>query len=133
MKNSALSLTVLQISAVVASLLAIMQALLGFGVVQVRGLHGTLGNALFVVMLVAAVAAFLWSRTSHNKGLLMHAAGMAVLAIVQIGLGEMGQRSLHIAVGMLFLLGALALATLSFRKPGTGLDRASVDQARLGG
>ena len=133
MKNSAVSLTVVQISAVVASLLAILQALLGFGVVQVRGLHGTLGNALFVVMLIAAVAAFLWSRRSGNKGLFMHAAGMAVLAIVQIGLGEMGQRSVHIAVGMLFLLGVLALATLSFRKPGTALDSTPVDQSRLRG
>lgn len=125
-------LLTLQISAALAALLAVVQAVLGFMMVSgsYAASHGTIGNVTFVVALVAAVAAFLWMRRSDNKGLFMHAAGMAVIALVQVALGEMGQREAHIAVGVLFLVGALALATLSFRKPGE--VAAPVPRERLG-
>lgn len=133
MNNAAASLLTLKIFAVLAALLSIVQALLGFGLLEVRGVHGTIGYVTFVVTVVAAVAAFLWSRASGNKGIFMHAAGMAVIALVQVGLGGMGLRSAHIAVGVLFLVGAVALATLAFRKPGVALDDQRVDPARLQG
>lgn len=119
-------LLTLQIAAALAALLAVVQAVLGLMIVGGTwvGEHGTIGNLTFVVALVAAVAAFLWSRRSGNKGLFMHAAGMAVIALAQVALGEMGLRTVHIAVGVLFLVGAVALATLAFRKPGVPQDAA---------
>jgi hypothetical protein len=127
-------LLTLQISAALAALLSVVQAVLGFLIVSGNGgsQHGTIANLTFVVVLVAAVAAFLWMRRSGNKGLFMHAAGMLVIAIVQLGLGEMGQRAAHIAVGVLFLVGSVALATLSFRKPGA-VEAAPVPRERLDG
>ena len=122
MSNAAV-LTVLRVFALLTALLSIVQALRGFGWIPLEwAWHGHLGNATFVTALVAAVFAFLWSRRSGNKGIFMHAASMAVLALVQVGLGEMGLRSVHMAVGVLFLVGAVALATLSYRKPGTAVD-----------
>lgn len=131
MKNP--TLRVLQVSAVLTALLAVVQTLLGFGWLEVSGVHGTIGNLTVVVALVAAVAAFLWWRASDNKGLFMHAAGMAVLALVQVALGEVGLRTLHMALGVLFLVGAVALATLALRKPGVALADQRVDPARLRG
>ena len=133
MRNTSTTLTVLRVSAALTALLAVWQTVVGFGWVDGGGQHGNVGNATLVVALVAAVAAFLWSRASGNKGLFMHAAGMAVLALVQIALGEMSLAGVHMAVGVLFLVGAVALATLSFRKPGTSLDEQRVDPARLRG
>ncbi len=127
-------LLTLQISAALAALLSVVQAVLGFQIVGGTWVdsHGTIGNVTFVVSLVAAVAAFLWMRRSGNKGLFMHAAGMAVIALAQVALGEMGQRAAHIAVGVLFLLGAVALATLAFRKPGA-VEAPPVSRERLDG
>lgn len=133
MKNASAALTVLKVSAILTALLAIWQTVVGFGWVDGGGMHGMVGNVTFVVALVAAVAAFLWKRASGNTGLFMHAAGMAVLALAQIALGEMSLREVHMATGVLFLVGAVALATLSFRKPGVALDDQRVDPARLRG
>lgn len=127
-------LLTLQISAALAALLSIVQAVLGFMIVGGTWVsaHGMIGNLTFVVTLVAAVAAFLWMRRSGNKGLFMHAGGMVVVALAQVALGETGQRAAHIAIGVLFLLGAVALATLSFRKPGA-VDAPPVSRERLNG
>lgn len=131
MTNSSTSLIVLKVTAVLTALLSIWQAVVGFGWVDSFGQHGMIGNVSFVLMVVAAVAAFLWSRGTGDKGLFMHAAGMAVLAVVQIALGEMHLREVHMATGVLFLVGAVALATLSLRRGAhslpetgrTGVDR----------
>ena len=56
----------------------------------------------------------------------------AFIALAQVALGETGLRAAHIAVGVLFLLGAVALATLAFRKPGA-VDAPPVPRERLGG
>jgi hypothetical protein len=127
-------LLTLQISAALAALLSVVQAVLGFMIVSGSGgsQHGTIANLLFAVMLVAAVAAFLWMRRSGNRGLFMHAGGMLVLAVLQLGLGEMGQRVAHIGVGVLFLLGSVALATLAIRKPGA-VEAPPVARERLEG
>jgi hypothetical protein len=131
MKNSDTTLTLLKTTAALSALLGVLQTLLGFGWLSMPGWHGTLGNVTFVVALLAAVFAFLWMRKSDNKGLFMHAAGMAVIAMVQIALGEMEIREVHMAVGVLFLVGSVALATLAFRKPGMALADQRIDPARL--
>lgn len=113
----------LRIFAVLTALLSIVQALRGFGWLPIDwSWHGTLANVTFVTALITAVFAFLWSRRTGDKGQFMHAAGMAVLGVVQIGLGEMGLRSVHMAVGVLFLVGAIALGTLSFRSTPSHVD-----------
>lgn len=112
------SLLVLRISAVLASLVAIFQATSGFGWAGAFSVHPRTGELATVLLVVAVVAAFVWSRRSGNKGLFMHATGMAVLGVAQIAIGHMDLREVHMAIGVFFLLGVVALATLAFRKPG---------------
>lgn len=112
------SLLVLRISAVLTSLVAIFQATSGFGLGGFAA-HPRTGELATVLLVVAAVGAYVWSRRSGNKGLFMHAAGMVVIGLIQIAIGHMDLREVHIAIGVLFLVGVVALATLAFRKPGT--------------
>ena len=112
------SLLVLRISAVLASLVAIFQATSGFGWAGAFSAHARTGELATVLLVVAAVAAYVWSRRSGNKGLFMHAVGMAVIGLVQIAIGHMDLRLVHMTIGVFFLLGVIALATLAFRKPG---------------
>lgn len=125
-------LMVLRVFSALTALLSILQALRGFGWIPLDwSWHGHLANITFVTALVAAIFGWLLSKRTGGaaKGLFMHAAGMAVLAVVQIGLGEMGLRSVHMAVGVFFLVGAIALATLSFRTPVEAADSPRVDHA----
>lgn len=130
MSNST-SLLVLKIFAVLTALAAVWQTLVGYGWVSgFWGTHQMVGNITFVLALVAAIAAFLWSRRTGDKGIFMHAAGMALIALVQIALGEMSLRTVHMTLGVLFLVGSIALATLAFRRTAVGHDRReSVEQA----
>lgn len=127
------TLVLLKITAVLTALMGVLQAVLGFLIVGGTwvGAHGMIGNTTVVVALVTAVVAFVWMRASANKGLFMHAVGVLVLAVAQVALGEMGLRTVHIVVGVLFLLAAVPLATLAIRKPGMRLER--IDPARLQG
>lgn len=130
MKRHERILSFLQIAALATAVLAVIQT--GLGVVMWMGTwvsqHGMIGNVTFVVAAITAVLAWLWSRESGNIGLMMHAVGMAVLALIQVGLGEMDLRTLHIVTGFVFLVGALALVTLAYRKPGVVLDAAHPEE-----
>lgn len=123
-------LLTLQLSALVLGLLAVVQTVLGGILLTGRWVesHQMFGFATLLVAVVAAVAAFLWMRRSGNKGLFMHATGLAVFALVQVGLGEAGLESLHVALGVLILVGAIALATLSYRKPGAVTEPVGTDR-----
>lgn len=112
------SLLVLRISAVLATLVAIFQTTSGFGWAGAFSVHPRTGELVTVLLVVAAVAGYLWSRRSGNKGLFMHAAGMAVLGVIQIAIGHMDLRQVHMVIGVAFLVGVIALATLAFGKPG---------------
>ena len=124
MTKNPTSLTTLQISAGVAALAAVAQTLLGFlialGNFSLLGVHSTMAMIALLASVVAAVASVLWLRSSGNRGLMMHAVGMGVVALVQFGLGEMGGglATVHIILGVVFLVGAVGLATLAVRKPG---------------
>lgn len=116
-------LKTLRYSAALTAFLALVQGILGGITIGSDGLsavHGMVGNVTFVVALVAAVAAVLFIRQPGNgdqRGLMMHALGIAVLCLIQVALGEMGVRLLHIGLGVVVLIGAFALADLSFRRP----------------
>lgn len=116
-------LTFLKIAAGLLGVLCAAQLVLGMLTLgdegAYKGLHGMSGNVTALVAVIAAVAAVLWRRQSGNTGLMAHALATAVLAIVQIGLGEAELRTLHITLGLLVVVAGIALATLTFRKPGT--------------
>ena len=118
-------LNTLQIAAGISALLGLVQLVLGFmmtgGNFSVLSLHSTVAMMTLVAAVVAAVAAVMWQRASSNKGLMMHAVGMAIIGLAQFALGEIGGGlvMVHVIVGVAFLVGAGALATLAVRKPGT--------------
>lgn len=119
------SLTTLQISAAAMTLAAVAQAVLGFmmsgGNFSVATVHASFGGIALISAVVAAVASVLWKKVSGNTGLTGHAVGMAVFGLVQFSLGELagGLVTVHIIFGVLFLVGAAALAVLAVRKPGS--------------
>ncbi len=118
---SAASLTCLRIGAVLLAALTVVQPVLWLlaetGTADLMGAHRIVGQASLLVAVFAAVSAVLWARAGGNRGLMFHAIGMAVLALAQVALGEMGVRTVHMTLGVLILAGAVALATLAYRKP----------------
>ncbi len=118
------SLLILRITACLLAALSIVQAVLGF--VLLGGgapqLHKIIGMASFAISVIASIAAVLWARPSGNKGLMFHAIGVMILAVAQVGIGEAGLaagglQTVHASLGVLYLVAAVALATLSIRKP----------------
>ena len=120
--NSSRSLIVLRLSSALSALFTVIQAILiiirvatGATLIEV---HGMVGYLSLLSMITATIAAYVWFRKGGSKGLVMHAGGVAVLMLVQIGLGQAKVAPVHVALGILIVLGAGALATLAYRKPG---------------
>ncbi len=113
------SLLVLRIVSSVVAAAAIVQTILGITLAtgSTSGIHRILGMTICALTVVAALASVLWARPSGNKGMMFHALSVLVLAVAQVGLGEAGVTTIHMTVGVLFLVAAIALATLSIRKP----------------
>jgi hypothetical protein len=126
------SLVVLRLAAALSSLIGLVQAGLGFsGLSRILAApgddhagaafidpHGILGYTNLLVMVVAAIASVVWYRKGGSRGLLMHAWGMVVIFLVQIGLGQGKVLWVHVVLGVLAVLGSIALAVLSYRKSG---------------
>jgi hypothetical protein len=126
------SLLVLRLAAALSSLIGLVQAGLGFsGLSAILAAphddeagaafidpHGILGYTNLLVMIVAAIASYVWYRKGGSRGLLMHAAGMVVIFVIQIGLGAGGVLWVHVVLGVLAVLGSIALAVLAYRKSG---------------
>lgn len=116
------SLVVLRLSAALSAALSLVQAVLAFlslsKVAKLIEPHGILGDINLLVTIVAAVAAVVWFRKGGSRGLMMHAFGMVVIFLVQIGLGEAKVKWPHVVIGVLAVLGSFALAALATRKPG---------------
>lgn len=108
-------------SALAVALLAIVQPLLAIPALTssgpVNAWHGVLGNLSVLVALVAAVAAAVWVRAGGRRPLMHHAFSLPVLALVQVALGELHLTMVHITLGVAYLVAAVALATLVWRKP----------------
>ncbi len=117
----------LRVFAIATGVTALTQGVLGLGIItntgSVYGLHTIIGYVTLLVAVVAAVLSVLWKGISGNKGLMFHAIGVAVLAIAQVGLGASGVRLPHIILGVLILIAAVALATLSLRPHGLSAQR----------
>jgi hypothetical protein len=119
-KNTTVRL--LQIFALLTAIGAFAQALLGGYLVTAQSatlplIHNIVGLVTIVVAIVATILAGLSSRAGGNRGLMFHALGTAVILLVQYGIGEMGAGISHIVIGVVILLSAIALVTLSIRKP----------------
>jgi hypothetical protein len=126
------SLVVLRLAAALSSLIGLVQAGLGFsGLSRILAApgddqagaafidpHGILGYTNLLVMVVAAIASVVWYRKGGSRGLLMHAWGMVVIFLVQVGLGQGKVLWVHVVLGVLAVLGSIALAVLSYRKSG---------------
>ena len=124
------SLVVLRLAAALSSLIGLVQAGLGFsGLSRILAApgddqagaafidpHGILGYTNLLVMVVAAIASVVWYRKGGSRGLLMHAWGMVVIFLVQVGLGQGKVLWVHVVLGVLAVLGSIALAVLSYRK-----------------
>lgn len=115
------SASVLLFSAVTAAATSVLQAVLGFTQwfapnTTVLSIHAILAQVAWVVSLVAAVAAFFWSKGRESKGILWHALSVFVLAVLQYFLGESRILAFHIVVGILFLIAAVGLATLARKR-----------------
>jgi len=120
--TSSRSLIVLRLSSALAAVFTLIQAVLviltAAKVAKLIAVHGGVGYLSLLAMITATIAAYVWFRKGGSKGLVMHAGGVALLMIVQIGLGEAKVAPVHIALGILIVLGAAALAALAYRKPG---------------
>ena len=126
------SLVVLRLAAALSSLIGLAQAVLGFtGLSSILAApgddkagaafidpHGMLGYTNVLVMVVAAIAALLWYRKGGSRGLMMHAFGMVVIFLVQVGLGQGKVLWVHVVLGVIAVLGSIALAVLAYRKSG---------------
>lgn len=120
--KSSRALIVLRISSALAGLFTLIQAILVIVAVTAHmkliETHGMVGYLSLLATITATVAAYIWFRKGGSKSLVMHAGGVAVLMLVQIGLGEAKVTWVHIVLGIVIVLGAIALATLAYRKPG---------------
>lgn len=115
------TLTAFKVLAVLVGLAALVQAGLGFAVMagtDIKGIHQAIGMGTIVLALVAAIVAGLWARSgwATRKGIAFHAIAVVVLAVIQVGLGEAGVTTIHMTVGIVYLIAAVALATLALRK-----------------
>lgn len=116
------TVTLLRVFAVLTALGTLAQALIGgYNFTAHRpelwGIHSTIGLVTIVAAIVATVFAGLNRKAGGNKGLVFHGLGMAIFLLIQYALGEMAMAYVHIVFGIIVLIGAIALAVLSIRKP----------------
>ncbi|MGA4506595.1 hypothetical protein ACQB6R_13685 [Propionibacteriaceae bacterium G1746] len=105
-----------------AALVVLLLGMLGMGIAIASGNHGLrdahagIGYLSVLVGIVASVLAYRHGKARGNLGTFMHAVSLPVLMLVQIGLAEMDLAMVHISVGIVILVDAIALATLSARR-----------------
>lgn len=101
------------------ALIALAMGVLGSMIQQpgVRGVHEITAMVFLVSSLLAGLSGMRYGKESNSKGLAPHGLGLFVLAIVQYGLGEMNQPLIHMFLGLLVVIGALALFAMATRQP----------------
>lgn len=96
--------------------------------------HEGLGYLYAAAAVVTVFPAMVWGRLSHKPGLIGHAAGLAVAGVVQLLLGLFFAPAdgaplgavmyVHMVLGVLIMLGAIALFLIARKRPiiVTGVD-----------
>lgn len=103
-------------------LTVMLLGMLGLGIALALGHHGlqtfhsVIGYAAVLVGVLAAVAAWRFSTFLGRRGIFFHAVSLPILMVLQIGLAEMGQKHVHMALGALILLGAIGLVMMSRKR-----------------
>ncbi|WP_158716309.1 hypothetical protein [Blastococcus sp. Marseille-P5729] len=109
----------LRTAAMIVAVFALAQAALGGTVLGgsegIQTIHGYIGYATFVVSLIVVFFAWKASKETGRTGTLYHAISLPVMALLQIGLAEMGQKWVHVVVGFLFLIAAFGLYAMADR------------------
>lgn len=120
------ALTLLRAASVATAIGAVVQFLLGgfqftAGSATIAQIHSIVGLVTLIACIVAAVAAGLLGRVGGNRGLMFHTLGTAILTLIQYALGEMASSQalviVHMVVGVVIMISAISMATLSIRKP----------------
>ncbi len=91
----------------------------------VSRIHEGLGFLYVIAAALAIIPAKVWGDQSRSTGLFKHAVAMAALGVVQLVLGLTGAPEgappaliiVHMALGLLILLGAMALWDTARRMP----------------
>ena len=110
----------LRLTAMAASLTTLIQGGLAIAILtgseSLTSVHGIIGYVTFVLTLVAAWFAYSYRKVTGDSGIFFHALSLPVLAIAQIGLAEMGQKWVHVVLGVAFLVGVVGLFAMADKK-----------------
>ncbi|MSS44564.1 hypothetical protein FYJ43_00475 [Cutibacterium sp. WCA-380-WT-3A] len=95
----------------------IVQAVLAcFMLSGVRGLgdvHMAFGIVTVLATIIAAILAVMWKRRGGPSAVVGHAAGMAVILLVQFALGELSDggaiKWIHVVLGVIIMVGLFVL------------------------
>ncbi len=122
MKEKSVWLSVLQLSAGVAALAGVVQLLLGLirllWVGALSQMHFAVAVLTMVASILAGAAALGFRRAFNaNPNVVWLALLIAIASVAQYGLGEAGLRTVHMVIGILFAIGAAALAVAVYQKP----------------
>lgn len=113
------SVSRLRTTANVAAVLILIQLVLGIMIAVgnggsiVRSAHAGVAYLALLAGIVAAVFAWSASKWAGSKGVFFHALSLPILALVQIGLGEMNLALVHIILGVLTVVAYVSLVPMS--------------------
>lgn len=114
------SLLWLRRTALAAIVVTVLQLGLGIMIAAdqdwARTPHGILGYTNLVVVLTAAVLAWRWSATQDYRGTFFHAVSLPVMAVLQIGLAELDIATVHMSLGVAYLVAVIGLYAVTARK-----------------
>lgn len=109
----------LGLTANIAALLILLQLVLGVmiafgtGGSFIREAHAGVAYLTVLAGIVAALFAWSASKVAGSKGVFFHALSLPILAIVQIGLGEMHLQVVHIILGVLTVVAYVGLVPMT--------------------
>lgn len=108
----------------IAVIIALVQLAWGVVAYFVHGgvwgaIHGGMGYLNTVVLVAAAVLAWLWTSTQPSRGLFWHAVSLPVLGLIQIAVADSGLWWLHMILGVAFVVGVISLWTILVKKART--------------
>ena len=113
------SVSRLRTTANVAAVLILVQLVLGITIALgnggsfIRSAHAGVAYLALLAGVVAAVFAWSASKSAGSKGVFFHALSLPILALVQIGLGEMNLALVHIILGVLTVVAYVGLVPMS--------------------